>query len=55
MKTMIWIGITIGGLLGGWLGSLLDHGNFFGIWGILLSTIGSVAGIYVGYRVGQNI
>jgi hypothetical protein len=52
---MIWIGIVVGGLLGGWLGSLLDHGNFFGIWSILLSGAGSIAGIWVGYKLGKSV
>lgn len=52
-KTYIWIGILLGGLLGGGLGSVLDHGNILGVWGIMLSTVGSVAGIFVGYKLGN--
>ena len=55
MKTMIYIGIAIGGAIGGWLGSLLDHGNFFGAWGIILSGVGSLVGIWAGYKIGQNM
>jgi uncharacterized membrane protein YeaQ/YmgE (transglycosylase-associated protein family) len=55
MKLMIMIGITVIGTLGGWLGSLMDHGNMFGIWGILLGTVGSFVGIYVGYKAGQYL
>jgi hypothetical protein len=54
MKLMVWIGLTVGGALGSWLGSLLDQGNFFGTWGIALSTIGSLVGIWVGYKIAQN-
>ena len=54
-KTLIYIGITIGGLAGGWLGSMMDHGNPFGLWGILLSTVGGLAGIWAGYKVGTSI
>lgn len=54
-KTLIYIGITVGGLLGGFLGSLLDHGNPFGAWGIILSTVGGLAGIWAGYKVGTSI
>lgn len=54
MKLMIWIGITVGGLLGGWIGSMLDGGSMFGAWGIILSTVGSLVGIWAGYRVGRD-
>lgn len=55
MKLMILVGITVFGSLGGWLGSLMDHGNLFGIWGILLSTVGSFFGIWAGYKAAQNL
>ena len=51
---MIFIGITVGGIVGGWLGSLLDHGNGLGGWSILLSTLGSFAGIWAGYKAAKN-
>ncbi len=53
-KTLIYTGLTIGGLFGGYLGSLLDNGNPFGLWGILLGTVGGFAGIWVGFRLGQG-
>jgi len=54
MKLMIWIGITIGGLIGSWLGGMLDHGNWLGGWSLLLGTVGSLVGLWIGYKVGQN-
>lgn len=53
MKLMIWIGIMVGGLAGGWLGSLMDGGSMLGAWSIILSTVGSLAGIWGGYKVGK--
>lgn len=50
MKAMIWIGITVGGLVGGWAGSLLDNGNMLGLWGILLGVVGSLVGIWAALR-----
>ncbi|MBI1856708.1 hypothetical protein HY003_03280 [Candidatus Saccharibacteria bacterium] len=50
-KFMIYLGVFVGSSVGSWLGSLLDHGNFFGLWGILLGTIGAIAGIWVGYKI----
>lgn len=54
MKLMITLGIFIGGLIGGWLGSMLDGGNQLGAWSILLSGVGSLVGIWAGYKVGKN-
>ncbi len=52
---MITIGVFIGGSLGGWLGAAMDHGNWFGAASILLSAVGSFAGIWAGYKAGQNL
>ena len=55
MKLMIFLGIFIGGTIGGWLGAAMDKGNWLGAWSILLSGVGSIAGIYLGYRISQYI
>lgn len=55
MKKIVTLGALVGGTLGGWLGTALDHGNGFGGWAILLSTIGGFAGIWAGYKIGQNL
>lgn len=54
MKLMISIGLFVGSSLGGWLGSLLDNGNIFGVWGLLFGTLGAFAGIWAGFKVGQS-
>lgn len=51
---MIWIGITVGGALGAWLGSTLDKGSAFGAWSIIIGTIGSLIGVWIGYKFAQN-
>jgi hypothetical protein len=51
LKTYVWIGIILGGLIGGVGGSMLDHGNIFGLWGILISGLGSIIGIFIGYKL----
>ena len=55
MKLVIIVAITIFGLIGGWLGAALDHGNWFGGWSILLSTVGSFFGVWVGFKAGQSL
>ena len=52
MKLMIWIGITVGGTAGGLLGAVFDGG--FGLWSILFSGIGSIAGLWAGYKIGKT-
>jgi uncharacterized protein (DUF486 family) len=54
MKLVITIGIFVGGTVFGWLGSLLDHGNWLGGWSILLSGAGSILGIWIGYKAAKN-
>lgn len=54
MKLAIGIGVTLGSIIGSWLGSLLDHGNMLGLWGILLGGIGGLVGIWLGYKAYQN-
>jgi len=52
-KLFIFIGITVGGTIGGWLGAAADHGNWFGALSILLSTVGSIAGVFGGFKIAQ--
>jgi hypothetical protein len=55
MKMMIWVGITLGGIIGGWIGSLLDHGNMLGAWSIILSVVGSLVGIWAAVKADSYI
>lgn len=57
-KAMIWIGIFVGGAIGSGLGNLLDHQSFFSLtnfggWNIILSAVGSIAGIWAGYKASR--
>ena len=53
MKLMIFIGILAGSTIGGWLGALIDHGNWLGGWSLLLNTTGALIGVWVGYKFGR--
>jgi hypothetical protein len=58
LKTLIWVGILIGGTIGGGIGNLLDHQSFFSLtnfggWTIMLSGVGSLAGVWAGYKVSK--
>ncbi len=51
MKLMIWIGIFVGSSVGGLLGAYFDGG--LGLWSIALSTVGGLAGVWAGYKIGK--
>ena len=52
-KTYIYMGLTIGSLVGSWIGSFFDHGNFLGFWGFFLGTVGAFIGIWGGFKLGN--
>jgi hypothetical protein len=57
-KALIWIGIFVGGAIGGGIGNLFDHQSFFSLtnfggWTILMSGVGSIVGIWAGYKLSQ--
>lgn len=54
MKKLIYLGVAVGGIAGGWLGSLADHGNWLGVWGIVGTMIGSLAGIWAAVKLGSD-
>ena len=53
MKLMIFIGVTVVGGIGSWLGAALSHNNYFSAASILLGAVGSLLGIWVGYKAAQ--
>lgn len=54
-KTLIYISIAIFGIIGGWIGSVIDNGSIFGMWGIIGSTLGGLLGIWIGFKLGSNL
>ncbi len=52
-KFLMYTCLTVGSLIGGWLGSLLDHGNIFGLWGILFGSVGAIVGIWVAWKISE--
>lgn len=52
-KTLIWAGLVIGSSLGSYLPTLFGQDMFSG-WAILWSAIGSILGVWAGYKIGQN-
>lgn len=50
-KAIVYIGASVGGMIGSYLGSLLDHGNLLGVWSILAGGVGGILGIVVVYKI----
>ena len=49
-KTTIWIGVFIGGTIGGYIPYLWGAG-FLSFSSLLLSALGSLAGLYLGFKI----
>lgn len=49
-RIVIWVFISIGGTVGAFVPALFGAG-WLSLWSIVTSTIGSLAGIWVGYRL----
>ncbi len=50
----MWVSITIGGTIGGWVGAAMDHNNWFGLPSILLGGVGSILGIWAAYIINRD-
>lgn len=53
-KIFIYIGITIGGLIGAYLPVWLFHVDALSLWSIILGAVGSFVGLWLGYKAYQN-
>ncbi len=51
-KALIWIGLTIGSAVGGYL-PVLWGGGLISFSSVILSAIGGIVGIWLGYRFGE--
>ena len=49
-KSVIWIGMTVGSAVGGYL-PMIWGGSLFSFTSIILTAIGGFAGIYVGFKL----
>lgn len=51
-KTLIWVGLTVGSALGGYLPALWG-GALISFSSVTLSAVGGIVGIWLGYRFGE--
>jgi outer membrane lipoprotein SlyB len=54
MKLCIFAGMTVGGIAGSLLGGVLGYG-MLDFRGFLLSSFGSVAGVFVGWKIARKL
>jgi hypothetical protein len=53
-KSLIWIGVFVGGTAGAYLPALWGNTNALSLSSIALSMIGGLAGIWLGWKLGGN-
>jgi hypothetical protein len=51
-KKLVMVGVAVGGFVGGYVPALWGAGSF-SFSGLLFSALGSIVGIFVGYRLGE--
>jgi len=51
-KTLVWIGLSIGSVAGGYV-PLLWGADMFSFSSVLFSAIGGILGIWLGFRLGE--
>ncbi len=54
MKAFVWGGYAIGSTIGGFIPALWDT-SLFSFWGLILSTVGGMIGIYAGYKLAKSL
>jgi hypothetical protein len=54
LKVIIWIGMTVGSILGGFLPALWG-GDLFSFSGLFCSGAGGILGIWMGYKLGNSL
>ena len=51
-RHFIWIGVLVGGFIGGWIPTLWDA-SMFSMSSVIGNTIGGLVGLYIGYEISQ--
>ena len=53
-KTLVFIFMTIGSLIGGYIPVLFGD-SMFSIWSLIWSSAGALIGIWVGFKIGESL
>lgn len=52
-RRLIWFGLIAGSTIGGFVPELW-HASMFSLWGIVMSTIGGIIGIWAAWKIGNG-
>lgn len=52
-KSLIWVGMTAGSVIGGYV-PMLWGGSLFSFSSVLLTAMGGIFGIYLGFKIGSS-
>ena len=52
-KSLIWTGMFVGSALGSYL-PLIWGGSWFSFTSVVLTAVGGILGIYLGFKIGSN-
>lgn len=53
-KPIIWIMMSVGGTIGGYIPSLWGADSMFSFSGIFFTAVGSIVGIYIGFKMSEE-
>lgn len=52
-KSLVWIGLFVGSAIGGYIPTLLGD-NFLSYTSAILTAVGGIIGIWIGFKLGNN-
>ena len=52
-KKLIWLGLFVGSTVGGMLPELWGD-NVFSFWSVILTAVGGIIGIWLGYKISEG-
>jgi hypothetical protein len=55
MKFMIYLGASVGGVVGGYIPVWLWHAGTFSLWSVIGGIVGTVIGIWAGYKFSDSM
>jgi hypothetical protein len=54
-KKLLWLGVAVGGMVGAYMPGIWGDADVFGMASIILSALGSLIGLWLGYKASKFI